>query len=175
MRIFGNLFGSKYSSKNLIEAYKSQKRNSRYHFLTLSFLECSKNSVAAKDFFQIFSDAYDSLKNEKILSQEEIWIFLDMGILMELGEIDPVDFMARQIVSLPKLTSMYSIFMQYNEQEREIISSIESSFWNLKVQIFNEQNKLADGDDVYSVSKNLSSSEKELWRKYNNELYQKVP
>ena len=174
MGIFWNFFNSKYNSKQLSKSYKSQKKDKKYDFLTFSFLECSNNGVSSQDYFKIFLEAYDTLKNENKLSQEEIWILLDLGIQLKLGKIDLVSFMADKIVHLPKLNSIYSIFIQYPKEEREIISSISFAMWDTKVRILNTDNRLADGDDSYNIFNKLTSSEKNIWKKYNNELYQKI-
>lgn len=173
MGLFGNLFTKKYKSKQLVKAYKSQGRD-KYDFLTFSKLECSKNNVLDKDFIQIFSEAHDVLKNENKLSQEEIWIFLDLGIHLKLGKIDLANFRTRQIMTLPKLTQIYSIFIQYTEEEREIISLISHWMWASKVTILNNENRIADGDDAYDVYNKLETYDQKLWERYNDELRQKI-
>lgn len=174
MGFLENLFTKKYNEKNLINAYTSQKRDNKYDFLTLSFIECSNNNIAPDDWYRIFASAYDTLNKEKKLTQEEIWIFLELGIFLKLGEIDMVDFTIKQKMGLPKLKAVYSIFMKYTEEERKIISSILFSMWNQKVHILQEQNRLANNDDVYKIFNELTSDEQELWRRYNQELHHNV-
>jgi len=173
MSLFGNIFTRRYKSKQLIQAYKTQGRD-KYDFLTFSKLECSKNNVSPKDFLEIFSEAHDILNNENNLRQEEVWIFLDLGISYKFGKIDLTDFMARQIMTLPKLTQIYSIFIQYSEEERESISLISYWMWLSKVTILNNENRIANSDDAYEIYNKLELDDQELWEKYNDELRQKI-
>ncbi|RLA84281.1 MAG: hypothetical protein DRG78_01850 [Epsilonproteobacteria bacterium] len=174
MGLFTSIFGTKYSSKDLIKRYKSQDKNQKYEFLTFSLLECSNNNIASKDFLEIFTNSYDSLKNDNRLSKEELWIFLNLGILLNLEEMNIVDFMVEQKMQLPKLESIYSIFIRYTRDEREVISSISASMWNLKVNIFNNEHRLSTSDDADAMFFKFPEKMRETWSNYNRELYQKI-
>lgn len=88
--------------------------------------------------------------------------------------MDLTDFMARQIMTLPKLTQIYSIFIQYSKEERESISLISHWMWLSKVTILNNENRIANGDDAYEIYNKLELDDQELWEKYNDELRQKI-
>lgn len=118
--------------------------------------------------------AHEILNQKKLLTQEEYWILLDLGIYLELGEIDIVDFMARRMMNLGKLQFIYKIFITYSQKDREIISNISSQMWGNKVKIFHHEKRLADNDDAYNIIGKFSDTDRQVWQRYNNELYQKI-
>lgn len=46
--------------------------------------------------------------------------------------------------------------------------------WKNKVQIFRNENRLAENDDLYKVIDRFSNKDREIWQNYNNKLYQKI-
>jgi len=174
MGLFKNLFGGGYDGKSLVNAYKSQQKNKRYDFVTFAFLECSNNNITYDQFSKIFLTAHDILKNDQKLSQEEVWILLDLGISLKLGEIDIVDFMAKHIVFVPKLLYRYEFFSQYSQQDREVISTIASEEWALKVNILNKEQRKLQYDDFDNIFFQYPQEMQTIWLKYNKELYNNI-